>query len=173
MSKQAEYMVGWIDTTIHGFLLEVEEPTSSMAYALVTCLDSSFEVTSMLEQSKQLSGLKGKCHPVGQGILLTTRQLLAAERHNRLFFGFDEVWFFPTSEVEPKPESLVLTGPEKVSPHEIEQYSEWMRSSNCSLGLGDGAGMNFCLRIRGAARYILKAYNEASLHSLEQERESA
>jgi hypothetical protein len=173
MANQIDYVTGWIDTTIHDFLLDINEPPSSMAYALITCLDSSFEVASMLEQSKHLNRLQRKCHIVGQGILLTSRQLLAAERHDRIFFGFDEVWFFSHSEVRPKPENLVLTGPEKASPHDVEQYSEWMRSSNCSLGLGDGAGMNFCLRVRGVARYIVSAFNEANLHPSEQERESA
>ena len=168
MSKQADYMAGWIDTTIHDFLLEIEEPTSSMAYALITCLDSSFDVSSLLEQSKSLNRLKGKCQLVGQGILLTTRQLLTEERHNQLFFGFDEVWFIPSSEVEPKPESLVITGPERINSHELEEHSEWMRSSNCSLGLGDGTGMNFCFRVRGVARYIVRAFNEASRHSLKE-----
>lgn len=166
MSKQPDYVVGWVATTIHDLLLDIEEPTSSMAYALITCLDSSFDISSMLEQNRRLNSLKGKCHLVGQGILLTTRQLLTAERHNRLFFGFDEVWFFPTSDVEAKPESLVITGPERINLPEMEEYSEWMRSSNCSLGLGDGTGMNYCLRVRGVARYILRASNEASLHSL-------
>ena len=167
MSKQTEYCIGWIDTTIHDFLVEIEDPSSSMAYALISCLDSNFDVSSMLESSKQLNSLKGKCHPVGQGIMLTTRQLLTLERQNRLFYGFDEVWFFPTSDVQVIPKNLVITGPDTINSAEIEEYSQWMRSSNCSLGLGDGTGMNFCLRVRGAARYIVKAFNEAGLHSLE------
>src|SRR6266481_5612227 len=98
MSRQTDYMVGWIDTTIHDFLLKIDEPTSSMAYALITCLDSNFNIPSMLEHSKHLQSLKGKIEgQVGKGILLRSRHLLAAERDNRLFFGFDEVWFFPNS----------------------------------------------------------------------------
>ena len=173
MSKQADYIAGWIDSTIHDFIVGIEEPTASMRYALITCLDSSFDVRSMLEQSKHLKSVRGKCQLVGQGILLSTRQLLAAERVDRIFFGFDEVWFFPTSHAEPKPENLILTGPEKVSPQEIDQFTHWMLSSKCSLGLGDGVGMNYCLRVRGVARYIVELFNEASLHSLEEGSESA
>jgi hypothetical protein len=168
MSKQADYMTGWINTTIHDFLSAVDEPTSSMAYALVTCLDSNNEVASLLDQSKHLKGLRGKYQRVGQGILLTTHQLLTAQKNNRLFFGFDEVWFFPNADVSPKPESFVIVGPEPISSRETDQYSEWLRSNNCSLGLGDGTGMNFCLKVRGVARFIVEAFNEAVAPSVKE-----
>lgn len=164
MSRQAEYMVGWIDTTVHDFLSEIGEPTSSMAYALITCLDSSFDLSSFWEGSKRPVKLKGKCKLVGEGLLMTTRQLLAIERQHRLFFGFDEVWFFSKPPITSKPENLVITGPDHVNPREIEQNSEWLRSNNCSLGVGDGIGMNYCLRVRGVARHVVTALNEACLH---------
>src|SRR3954449_12988546 len=99
MSARAEYVSGWIDTTIHEFLQTIEEPASSMANAFITCVDSSFDIASILEQSRHLNILQGKCKTVGQGVLLTTRQLLAAQRQQRLFFGFDEIWFFPKAEI--------------------------------------------------------------------------
>lgn len=170
---QAEYVAGWIDTTIHDFLSSIQEPTSSMAYALVTCLDSSFDFASFRDCSKRMGELNGKCKWVGQGLLLTTRQLLAVERHDRLFFGFDEVWFFPKGDITAKPESWVITGPELINPQEIGQYHEWMRSNNCSLGLGDGTGMNYCLRAKGAARYVVTAFNAARLHSFDESPEIA
>lgn len=137
-----------------------------MAYAFFTCIDSNTDVASLLEQSKHLKSLRGKFQRVGLGILLTTRQLLTAVKNNRLFFGFDEVWFFPNADVSPKPESFVIVGPELVDSRETDQYSEWLHASNCSLGLGDGTGMNFCLRVRGVARFIVEAFNEAGAPSV-------
>jgi hypothetical protein len=173
VSKQTEYVAGWIDTTIHDFLLDIEEPSSSMAYALITCVDSSFDIGSFWKRSKQLSKLKGKFKLVGQGLLITAHQLLAVERQHRLFFGFDEVWFFPKSDITAKPENWVITGPEPIDPLEIEQHFEWMRSNNCSLGLGDGAGMNYCLRVKGAARYVIGAINESGSHTAADPHETA
>ncbi len=166
MSRQSDYLTGRIDTTIHDFLAKIEEPTSSMAYALITCLDSDFDVPSLLHTSRHLESLKGRAQEVGQGILVTTRQLLTAHRHSRIFFGFDEVWFFPTSEVTPKPDNLVLAGPSLIDPADIEEHSEWMRVNECSLGLGDGTGMNFCFRVRGVARYIVQAFSEAGIQEV-------
>ena len=166
MMRLSDYQTGRIDTTIQDFLSKVDEPPSTMAYALITCLDSNFDVPSLLELSEPLRPLMGKCKPVGQGILLTTRQLLTANRHRRIFFGFDEVWFFPAPAITPKPEDLVITGPSVIDPGDIDGYREWMEANDCSLGLGDGEGMNFCMKVRGVARYIVKAFSEAKIQEM-------
>jgi hypothetical protein len=173
MAIRGDYMAGWINTTIHDFLEEIDEPTSSMRYALITYLDSSSEVSSIFTKGKHLIDLRSKYRAIGTGALLTTRQLIAAQRQRRIFFGFDEVWFFPSPDISSKPESLVITAPYSIDSEQIEQYSEWLTSNRCSLGLGDGMGMNYCLRIRGVARYIVQAINESNPHLLNGERESA
>jgi hypothetical protein len=165
MSSQAEYMVGWRDTTIHDFLQEIHQPARSMAYALITCLDSTFDMEVLLEQSKHMAKLAGRPKFVGRGLLVSTRQLLACESHDRLFFGFDEVWFFSKSSVTPKPEGLVIVGPERIDPKDIEKHGDWMRSNNCTLGFGDGIGLNYCLRVRGIAKDIVTGLNETAFSS--------
>jgi hypothetical protein len=165
--EQADYLAGWIDTSIHDFLLKIADPTASMAHALITCVDSESDPASLLDKSKHFKSLHGKCQIVGQGILLTTRQLLSVEKANRIFFGFDEVWFFPDAEISPKPSGFDITGPDQINSNDISQHGEWLRSNKCSLGLGDGTGMNFCLKVRGVARYIVEMFNELSFRSLE------
>lgn len=160
MPKSSQYRAGWIDTTIHDFLYEIEDPPSSMAYALVTCLDSSFDVASLAKQNPQLMGLKRHGREVGQGVLLSSRRLIAMERRQRLFFGFDEVWFFTRSRVQPKPQRVVITGPDRISPERMRRAAGWMQKNGCSLGLGDGMGMNFCARLEGVAKYLVESYSE-------------
>ena len=173
MAGHSDYMAGWINTTIHDFLQEIDEIAFSMAYALITYLDSNPDVASVFEKSKSLSGLKEKHRVVGTSALVTTRQLLAAERKHRLFYGFDEVWFFPYYDVTIKPDDLVITAPYSIESQKIEQHHRWLVSNKCSLGIGDGVGMNYCLKIRGVAKYIVQAINEGNPHALEGERERA
>lgn len=161
MPRQSQYVTGWIDTTIHDFLSEIDEVPSNMTYVLVTCLDSSFDIASLLSESRRLRGLREQCKPVGDGALLTTRRLLAAERLQRIFFGFDELWFLPDPQVDPKPPDLVITGPHRIDAQHLARLTEWMRANCCSLGLGDGTGMNFCARLRGVARNLVRAFSEA------------
>lgn len=160
MEKQTEYMTGWIDTDIHDFLSAIDEPSSSMAYALITCLDSSPNLESLASTSKHISRIKAASKLTGKGLMLTTRQLIAAERRERAFFGFDEVWFFDKRPVSPKPDSLIITGPDRLTSEFLDEHQGWLHASGCTLGLGDGTGMNFCLRVRGAARYIVRAFSE-------------
>jgi hypothetical protein len=167
MPKTSQYTVGWIDTSIHDFLAEIDDPSSSMAYALVTCLDSSFQVASLADANRPLQALKNQGRVVGQGVLLTTRRLLALERHERLFFGFDEVWFFSHAEIGPKPKNVVITGPNRILSPLMASLKEWMDVNGCSLGLGDGAGMNFCARLRGVARRLVESFSESEFTASE------
>ena len=162
MAIRAEYVAGWIDTTIHDFLSDIDEPSSSMSYVLVTCLDSCFDVASLLKRSESLAGLSKQYQQIGSGVLLTIRQLLAAERRTRIFFGFDEIWFFPHPPNRPKPHEIVITGPNRINDPVPDRLTGWMQTSGCSLGLGDGTGMNFCARLRGVARHLVSALSEAN-----------
>ena len=166
MSGPADYIAGWIDTTIHDFLSGVEQPAAGMAYALITCLDSSFDVGSFWDRHADLSALKGKAEVVGEGLLLPTSHLLDIDSRTRLFRGFDEVWFFPRRGVTAKPDGLVLTGPDRIGADDIRLYRHWMGANNCSLGLGDGTGMNYWLRVRGAAKYVVAASNDSRLNAV-------
>jgi hypothetical protein len=152
---------GWVDSSIHDFLLEIDEPSAAMAYALITCLDSSFDVGSIVSKSPQMSVLKAQGKVVGKGLLLTTRRLVALERKQRMFFGFDEIWFFHDAQVAPKPKKVVISGPNRISSKTIEQAAEWLQSNNGSLGLGDGTGMNFCARLRGVAKHLVEILSDA------------
>jgi hypothetical protein len=173
MPKNTTFTAGWIDTTIHDFFAEIEAPPSTMAYTLLTCLDSSFDLRTVMEKSQALQSLKGSCKIIGHGALVPTRQLLKAERRNRIFFGFDEVWFFPRPPVRPKPQELVITGPNRITADLLAHVSKWMQKTGCSLGLGDGTGMNFCARIGGMAGYLLRASSESDLRVCRNGRVSA
>ena len=166
MQKQPEYIAGWIDTSIHDFLSEIIRPSPSMAYTLISALDSSFNVSSFVERSKHLQSLTGECKRVGNGLLVKTDKLLKAEHKSRIFFGFDEVWFFPDIKVIPKPDWLTIVGPHRINTSSMLELIEWMQAGRCSFGLGDGIGMNYCLKARGIVKYFVKALNESCLDAL-------
>ncbi len=165
MPRNSDYTTGWIDTTIHDFLLEIDEPSPSMAYALVTCLDSCFDVADIFKRNP---GLNGKA--VGKGVLLKTRHLLAVEKRDRLFFGFDEIWFFPLRNVTTKPKGTVITGPSQIAHLVSKPWVPWMSKNNCSLGLGDGVGMNFCARLQGIAKHLVESYVETTANGVHRSR---
>jgi hypothetical protein len=165
MTETTSYTVGWIDTTIHDFLSGIEEPSSDMSYALVTCLDSSFDVAAVAARHPELKSLQkqNKLKTVGRGILLKTHYLAALDRRQRLFFGFDEVWFSSRPLSKPKPKQVIITGPNRIEAPQLRRVAEWMQSNAISLGLGDGTGLNFCARLRGVAKLLVTSLNENDL----------
>jgi hypothetical protein len=160
MQKHAEYMTAWIDTGIHDFLSVMEQPPSGMAYALITCLDSNFDVKSAVGASTHLDSVRGRATFVGKALLLRTTELLDAERLGRMFFGFDEVWFFARPVTHPKPSGLVIVGPHRVSGELLTRHRRWLDTTGCTLGLGDGTGMNLCFRVRDPRRSIAAVREE-------------
>src|SRR5437016_404680 len=108
MARPHQYTVGWLDSSIHAVVPTIGEPPASMAYALITCLDSSRDLPLMRETSKHLRQFRGQGELIGRGLLLPTRLLVAAEPRDALFFGYDEVWFFPKPDVSPKPDAFSI-----------------------------------------------------------------
>jgi hypothetical protein len=161
MVQYKNYVAGWLDSSIHDFLGSFPPRSTSTMYALITCLDSNFDPRALLDTSPELKSLSGNATPLGKGILLPTKRLLEANAREQCFFGFDEIWFFPSERIEPKPDSAGLVGPARVDQKRLDELGRWLSGNSCSLALGDGVGLNFIIKAQGLVRHLLG-------HSLEQ-----
>jgi hypothetical protein len=161
MVSYEHYVAGWLDGSIHDFLEAVPPRFDSMRYALITCLDSNLKPESVLQETPELHSVARQVRVLGEGLLLATRVLLEANSLNQLFFGFDEVWFFPDVIHKPKPNSAWLVGPARIDQQKLDKLGAWMSDTGCSLALGDGEGLNFIIKARGLVRHLLG-------HSLDQ-----
>ena len=150
-----DYVAGWLDSSVHD-LLEILTPiTASSKYALITCLDSNLNPASIRDKSPELKLLAKKMQIVGKGLLLPTDLLLETTLQKRIFFGFDEVWFFPNKNIEPKPDGASIVGPARLTRARFNKLGKWMSANSCSMALGDGDGLNFIIRTQGLAKLLL------------------
>jgi hypothetical protein len=156
------YVAGWLDSSVHDFLEVLSPSAVSTKYALLTCLDSHPNPASLIKKSPELMSIASRSAILGTGLLIPTRFLLKVEASNRIFFGFDEVWFFPTKRVRPKPPSLSLVGPARINQARVEKLAKWMAVNSCSLAVGGGEGLNFVVRAQGVARFLLGSSIEQS-----------
>jgi hypothetical protein len=155
------YVAGWLDSSIHDFLDVLRPITASTRFALITSLDSNPNPASLRVKSPELRPIVRKTSVVGTGLLLRTELLLEASSEKQIFFGFDEIWFFSSKSIEPKPDGVSLVGPARLDRGRLKQLGKWMSDNDCSLGLGGGEGLNFVVPASGLARYLLG-------HSIEQ-----
>ena len=132
-----DYLHGWIDNTIHDFVEHFPFESTELNFALITCLDSEPNPSTLLAKSPELQAIADKATIVGTGILLPVGSLAD------LFFGFDEVWFFPSDQIEPKPDLISIVGPRKIDKAKVDKICDWLQRNDCLLGLGDGVGLNF------------------------------
>lgn len=148
-----DYVAGWLDSSIHDFLKVLSASAADAKYALITCLDSNPNPASLRNNSPELKPIAKRLRVLGNGLLLPTEVLL--EWRGRIFFGFDEVCFFPSKNIQPKPSSVSLVGPARVDQTTLNKLGKWMADNSCSLALGDGEGLNFVIRAHGLARFLL------------------
>jgi hypothetical protein len=146
------YVAGWLDNSIHDFLQVLSANEPGTKYALITCIDSNPNPASLRSKSPELKPFAKKMDIVGTGLLLPTEVLLESDR---IFFGFDEVWFFPTKNIQPKPPTVSIVGPSRLNQPRLKQLGKWMADNSGSLALGGGDGLNFVVRARGLAKFLL------------------
>ena len=156
-----DYVAGWLDSSIHDFLQVLSPNVASTKYALITCLDSNPSPASLRNKSPELKSIANKLQILGSSLLLPTELLLETDSRNQIFFGFDEVWFFPNKSIRPKPPSAVLVGPARLNQERLQKLGKWMLENSCSLALGGGEGLNFIIKARGLMKRLLG-------HSLDQ-----
>lgn len=87
------FVKGWVDCSIHQFLQGIDRIPERMTWTIISCLDSCPDVVSLVQHSRHLGKIQDHCQPLGQAIVVKTQTLLDLNRHDRIFFGFDEVWF--------------------------------------------------------------------------------
>lgn len=153
--KAKDYVAGWLDSSIHDFLAALSPNADSTKYVLITCLDSTPNPASLLDKSLHLKSIAGDALPLGTGLLLPTKVLLQANSRKPIFFGFDEVWFFPHRDIEPRPDSESLVGPSRIDQRKLNKVARWMARNSCSLALGDGDGLNLIVKAHGLVRDLL------------------
>jgi hypothetical protein len=149
------YIAGWLNSSIHEFFEASAPAFSGGDFALITSIDSNTDLASLSGGAPELMPLLAEARPLGRGLLLPAKRLLEIDSRDQVFFGFDEVWFFPDQRVQPKPESLWLVGPARVDQMTLNKLADWMKANACLLALGDGEGLNFIAKARGVVRHLL------------------
>lgn len=150
-----EFVAGWLDSSIHDFLEALPGNMERAAYALLTCLDCNLDPMSVWKRNLDLQRALPGARALQRALLVPSKPILKSSVRKHSFVGFDEIWFFPTDEIEPKPESAWIVGPNRIDQGTLDRLGRWMTKNNCSLGLGDGAGLNILVEADGLLKHIL------------------
>jgi hypothetical protein len=148
-----DYVAGWLDSSIHDFLPHIPRTSTKLKFALITSLDSDLFPAKLLDKSPELKAIATKAQKLGDGFIVPTSLILKV--NDEVFHGFDEVWFFPSDKISPKPKTAGLVGPNRADQTKLDKLGSWIAANECSLGLGDGDGLNIVVNARGLAACLL------------------
>ncbi len=128
-----------IDSSIDEVIGEFPELFDAFAWVLITSLDSSRDLDkdAMIQQS----GLRHRF--LGSGVLFEGRAMRQLILADGMFSGFDELWCFRHEISIPTPPDVHLVGPLQIQTEIPVVLKQWMKQSECILGLGDGTGLNY------------------------------
>ncbi len=142
MPNRDQYSAGWFDSSVQEFVKVLPRRARSARFALITALDSATDLRPLTDK-----GPLKNAQMVGNGIMMPTASLI--DNASSLFFGFDEIWFFPNERIPQKPEWLTIVGPKRIDGPLLSECVQWMSQNRCSLALGDGVGLNLIIKARG------------------------
>jgi len=152
--RGASLLVGWLDSSLGAILERDSNALARFAFAYVTCIDSNTDLRKV--GSVQAIVVEHEAaRYLGDGFVVPGSLVSHVARRFNLFVGFDEVWCFNTTPRYEKPASMSIVGPARLSketePHGLR---EWMLTSRCELGVGDGVGMNYAAAHASTARWL-------------------
>src|SRR5579863_6058911 len=132
-AQHGGYVAGWINTSIDDCLEAFPLNAKSLAYALITCLDSNPAPMAVVKKNPAFKRALNGVKPFGSGFLVASETLRRTGVRRQLFVGFDEVWFFPNDNITPKPESLLIVGPNRIEQAKLHSLEHWMVENSCTL----------------------------------------
>ncbi len=137
-------LFGWnAELDIPSAVTMVDQKCLAESHALISAVDSSFDVRELLSLIPLLRRLGWHYYELGKGVVIPGGLLPNLIEEHDYFNGFDEIWFFEFAPSEPKPEAVPLTSDIKLKQGPADSVLTWMRSNGCIAGLGDGDGLNF------------------------------
>lgn len=160
MNKIDSIWVGWIETSIGFLVKDYAELIGRFRYVLITSIDSSRDLQT-LRTTKQIVGQFKDCKFLDGSLVVTEKVFSEIVKAYNLFNGFDEIWLFPHSPSIKLPPDVWITGPLDITKEVPKGLVEWMISSGCILGLGDGIGLNFATSDKTIASLLEEGYRKA------------
>lgn len=138
---------GWFLARAEGSVAQVLEARTklltTLSYALLSCIDSNTQLAEMPLIQQLVTHAPQDCAFLGSGLVCTVECLYDFKRRHELFNGFDEVWFFARRPEHKRPRTGYLMAPYNIVRDELSSaVADWMRDTDCYVGLGDGIGIN-------------------------------
>ena len=132
------------------------ELVTDSAFVLITSLDGLKDL-----QQDPLLRSSGVPHEfLGGGALFESKDFSRLIAGKEMFHGFDELWCFRNRITVVKPEHAVLSGESDIHDGLSGAVVDWMLSTHCVLGLGDGVGLNFVAADQELAQRIEDLFPE-------------
>ena len=145
---------GWLQDSIRDLIQSRWEVFDQLPYVLVTRIDSSEDMVSMLV-TETIVQSEGACSLLGRSLLVGDARIVDIAQRYKLFSHFDEIWLYKEPPTIDIPEDVGIGPPlEPYAEAPSRELVDWFNASGCILGLGDGTGMSYVTKSREIAERL-------------------
>jgi hypothetical protein len=139
----SEPIVGWnAQLDIPTALSCLSTETVADYVVLISLVDSTPQVADLASVAAAFCGHTQTYERVGDDLAVDASSFLRIVNEQDLLFGYDEVWLFAATPHRGKPVPFTITSDTRDEPMSAELI-DWMVTSGCLAGLGDGEGLRY------------------------------
>jgi hypothetical protein len=131
------------DVTIHDFVAQHRESFDVLPFILIASIDSDSAVATMEWARKRIAKDGDWALSTDPLVIAGTSFVQLLKDWTTLSSGFDEIWLPKRLPVPTPPDSAYLVAPRRLDETCPSEVIDWMTTSGCVIGLGDGEGMNY------------------------------
>jgi hypothetical protein len=137
------FYCGMVDGNIGHLVTQKAELLTGYGHVLIETIDSCRDMHDLKYVSQICADRENSAEFLGTSLVVAGEALPRLVKKYKWFTGFDELWCFTARPVVPRPYGYSIVGPADLSETVPPGLLEWMGTSGCVLGLGDGLGLNY------------------------------
>lgn len=132
------------DNTVREWLDQNAPTIHSLPYVLISSMDSDRHVSLMTWAADRVARDAAWALSTSP-LVVSGKSAVDLLDDPSLFTGFDEIWVPSRLPTANPPDEAYLVAPRRLDSEIPAPILEWMRNSECRLGVGDGEGLNYAV----------------------------
>ena len=153
-----EFFANNINASIDDVVKQLPDLVPTFRFVLITSLDS----TTDMKTDKMIEEASFPHRYLGDGVVFEGAVIPDLGKQDGFFAGFDEIWCSKQDILLPRPKEIHFVGPYTPEKPLNKALKDWMRGSQCTLGFGDGIGLNYITTDKIVANLLEQYFTDAS-----------
>jgi hypothetical protein len=130
------------DMSVRKWITKNASKISELPFVLISSIDSQRDLRRIKLLASRFE-IEPKWALSIYPLVISGTSTVDLANEDRLFTGFDEIWIPRRLPISNPPSNAYLVAPREIESFLPLEIENWVESSECRLGVGDGDGLNY------------------------------